>query len=124
MTVRAGGFDSVFRRVAVPAGQGAVFCLRRAEKVCNDLVTHAAVLRRRRLRIAVELRHMCLVAEIASTGDLSLMRLVALKTRRDLPMDIVALRTIEGGMLALELSEFPALQSVAHKTGILPRPLQ
>ena len=67
---------------------------------------------------------MGLVAEIASAGDLSLVRNMALGAVRELPVYIMAVGTVKGRMLALIFPEHPALQPVACQTGLSARTLE
>ena len=59
---------------------------------------------------------MGLVAEIASAGDLSLVRNMALAAGRELPMNVMAAGAVKGRMFALIFPEHPALRSVACQT--------
>jgi len=58
------------------------------------------------------------VAEIASVGDLTRVRYMALGAGREFPVLIMAGGTVKVGMPALILPELPALQTMTDKTGI------
>ena len=64
------------------------------------------------------------VAEIASTGDLSLVRSMALGAGRERPVDIMAAGAVKGRMFALIFPEHPALHSMACQAGLCARSLE
>ena len=63
------------------------------------------------------------MAEIASAGDLTRVRNMAFGAGRELPVHIMAVGTVKGGMFALILSELPALKTMTDKTRIGTRTL-
>ena len=83
-------------------------------------VTGAAEPRRDVGGIGHGLRDVRLVAFLAVGDDhFSGVRFVALRALRDLAMNVVALGTVQGRMLALVCLKHPAFRSVADTTGVV-----
>lgn len=124
MAALASRDHSVLLLVAARAGQGVVLRRGRAEEIDDDLVAHSAVFGRRGVGKGGELRHVGFMAEIASVGDLSLVRRMAPCAGGELPVDIMAVGTVKGRMLARICSQHPALQPVAGQTGLCAHSLE
>jgi len=124
MAVLARWYRPVLLLVAERARHGLVFCRSCAQEVGGCRVAHTAVFRRHGVRKGSKLRHMGLVAEIASTGNLSLVGYMAPGAGRELAVHVMAVGAVEGGMLALIFPELPALRPMADKTNICARTLE
>ena len=67
---------------------------------------------------------MCVVAWFAVADNLSRVRSMTLGALRELPVDVVTVGAIEGGMLAWIITKLPNLRRMAEKTGIFARALK
>ncbi len=95
-----------------------MFCCGSLKEIGNDLVAHSAVFRRGSVSKGRGLRHVGFVAEIASSGNLSRMRHMALSAGWELPVNIMAGGTGKGAVFALKVSELPGLYPVTDNTGV------